>query len=75
MPLTRSSHNPFVHPEMDERIGGNINGPSLIRVPDWIESPLGHYYLYFAHHQGQFIRMVYSVAGEKGLGIAELHED
>jgi len=45
---------------MDERIGGNINGPSLLRVPDWVERPLGKYYLYFAHHQGQFIRLAYS---------------
>ena len=45
---------------MDERIGGNINGPSLVRVPDWIEKPLGRYYLYFAHHQGQFIRMAFA---------------
>jgi hypothetical protein len=62
MPLsvTRSPHNPIVHPEMDERVGGNINGPSLIRVPDWIENPLGRYYLYFAHHQGQFIRMAHA---------------
>lgn len=58
--VTRSPHNPIVHPEMDERIGGNINGPSLLHVPDWIDKPLGRYYLYFAHHQGQFIRMAYA---------------
>ncbi|NET62179.1 MAG: hypothetical protein F6K47_40550, partial [Symploca sp. SIO2E6] len=34
--------------------GSNINGPSLIRVPEWIENPLGRYYLYFAHHQGKY---------------------
>ena len=38
----------------------NINGPSLIKVPDWIENPLGKYYLYFAHHQGSYIKMAYS---------------
>ena len=26
--------------------GNNINGPSLIKVPDWIINPLGKYYLY-----------------------------
>ncbi|MFV1980611.1 MAG: hypothetical protein ACC655_05595, partial [Rhodothermia bacterium] len=38
----------------------NVNGPSVIRVPDWINSPLGRYYLYFAHHRGSFIRMAYA---------------
>jgi len=40
----------------------NINGPSLIRVPDWVEQPLGRYSLYFAHHQGKYIRMAYADA-------------
>jgi hypothetical protein len=45
--------------------GDNINGPTLIRVPDWVTSPLGRYYLYFAHHAGKHIRLAYadSVAG------------
>lgn len=45
---------------MDARIGSNINGPSLIRVPEWMPNPLGRYYLYFAHHQGTFIRLAFS---------------
>ena len=36
--------------------GNNINGASLIKVPDWIENPLGKYYLYFSHHNGKYIR-------------------
>tara|TARA_Y100000588_G_scaffold97414_2_gene105708 strand:+ start:11307 stop:12266 length:960 start_codon:yes stop_codon:yes gene_type:complete len=56
----RSPHNPIVHPGINERIGGNINGPSLIRVPEWVENPLGRYYLYFAHHQGKYIRLAYA---------------
>jgi hypothetical protein len=47
---------------MDRRIGGNINGPSVIRVPDWLPNPLGRYYLYFAHHQGTYIRFAYADA-------------
>ncbi len=42
------------------RIHDNINGPSLIRVPEWVVNPLGRYYLYFAHHQGDHIRMAYA---------------
>ena len=56
----RSPHNPIITPESDPSILGNINGPSLIKVPDWIENPLGRYYLYFAHHQGKFIRLAYA---------------
>ena len=40
--------------------GNNINGPSLIKVPDWVENALGKYYLYFSHHNGKYIRMAYS---------------
>ena len=40
--------------------GDNINGPSLIKVPGWVENPLGKYYLYFANHDGKYIRLAYS---------------
>lgn len=40
--------------------GRSINGPSLIKVPDWAKSRLGRYYLYFAHHKGEYIRLAYS---------------
>ncbi len=41
-------------------MGDNVNGPSLIRVPEWVQRPLGRYYLYFAHHQGRYIRLAYA---------------
>lgn len=56
----RLPHNPIVTPELSPSLGDNINGPSLIRVPDWVQHPLGKYYLYFAHHQGQYIRLAYA---------------
>ncbi len=49
---------------MTEHGHGNINGPSLIRAPAWVERPLGRYYLCFAHHQGSFIRLAYADAIE-----------
>lgn len=58
--VRRFRENPIVRPDMDESTGANINGPSLIRVPDWVRDPLGRYYLYFAHHQGLFIRLAYA---------------
>ena len=45
---------------MDPRIGANLDGPSLLRVPDWASDPRGRYYLCFAHRQGTFIRMAYA---------------
>jgi hypothetical protein len=38
----------------------NINGPSVIRAPSWIRKPLGKYYMYFAHHKGNHIRMAFA---------------
>ncbi|MEJ2130038.1 MAG: hypothetical protein P8Y95_00045 [Gammaproteobacteria bacterium] len=58
--VTRLPHNPIVRPEMDARMGSNINGPSLIKVPCWVERPMGRYYLYFAHHLGTYIRLAYA---------------
>lgn len=60
MKISRFASNPIITPDLDERIGTNINGPSLIRVPAWLPNPLGRYYLYFAHHQGEFIRLAYA---------------
>jgi len=59
--VVRFAENPIIRPEMlpgDD--GKNINGPSLIRVPEWLPDPLGKYYLYFADHGGQYIRLAYA---------------
>jgi hypothetical protein len=58
--VERFGENPLITPASDERIGSNINGPSIIRVPHWIEDPLGEYYMYFAHHGGEYIRLAYA---------------
>lgn len=64
MQAIRLPSNPIISPDTPgydvERLGTNINGPSLIRVPDWLPDPLGRYYLYFAHHQGSHIRLAYA---------------
>ena len=41
------------HPDLD----GNVNGPSLIAAPPWLDNPPGKYLLYFAHHEGKSIRL------------------
>jgi hypothetical protein len=58
--VTRLKNNPIIYPEMDDSLDRNINGPSLIRVPEWIKNPLGRYYLYFASHKGSYIYLAYS---------------
>lgn len=58
--VERLVDGPIIRPEMDGSMGSNIAGPSLIRVPDWIENPLGRYYLYFADHRGTYIRLAYA---------------
>lgn len=63
-PLIRAERildRPLIAPSMlpgDD--GESVNGPSLIRVPDWVANPLGRYYLYFAHHNGKYIRFAYA---------------
>src|SRR5262245_62598063 len=63
--VSRLAQNPLITVSSSPTLGGNVNGPSVIRVPEWIERPLGRYYLYFANHRGDFIRPAYSdsVAG------------
>jgi len=58
--VTRLLDEPIIRPHMDERMGDNINGPAVIRVPDWVDNPLGRYYLYFADHKGGYIRLAFA---------------
>ncbi len=63
---------PIIDQDMFEAVGvgvegDNINGPSVIRVPDWIApenrtDPDAVYYMYFAehHHRGGYIRMAWA---------------
>lgn len=60
MKVTRFPNNPIIRPDMDGSMGTNINGSSLIRAPEWLGNPLGRYYLYFAHHKGEYIRVAYA---------------
>ena len=70
--VRRFDQNPIIRPEMlPGNDGSNINGPSLIRVPDWLPNRLGKYYLYFAHHSGKYIRLAYA---DKLEGPWKIHE-
>lgn len=61
----------LIRPRMDARMGANVQGPSMIRVPDWLPNPLGRYYLYFADHRGSYIRLAFADAPE---GPWRMHE-
>ena len=57
----RFKNNPIIQSsQLQGSDGDDINGPSLIKVPDWIHNKLGKYYLYFAHHKGKYIRLAYA---------------
>jgi hypothetical protein len=57
---TRFKENPLITVNTSPSLGDNVNGPTVIRVPDWVQRPLGRYYMYFAHHKGQYIRLAYA---------------
>jgi hypothetical protein len=62
MRAVRLADRPIIAPSLHPSIGLNIQGPSLIRVPDWVRHPLGRYYLYFADHKGSYIRLAFADA-------------
>ena len=62
-PIITAEHFLQVGAPLEE--SDNINGPSVIRVPDWIPkeqraAPQAQYYLYFAHHHGEYIRLAWA---------------
>src|SRR5260370_42405654 len=58
--VQRLLDGPLISTDLHPSIGPNIQGPSMIRAPDWIEGRLGDYYLYFADHKGRYIRLAYA---------------
>ena len=61
---TRLSRNPLISVASSPSPGDNVNGPSVVRAPEWVARPLGRFYMYFAHHTGTFIRLAYADAIE-----------
>lgn len=60
--VTRLLDRPVIAPGIHPSIGDNIQGPTVIKVPAWLENPLGNYYMYFADHKGDYIRLAYADA-------------
>lgn len=57
MELRRLPGNPVLTPATADGLGPNVNGPSLVAAPDWVADPPGRYYLFFADHGGEAIRL------------------
>jgi hypothetical protein len=51
---------PIISVENHPECKGNANGPSLIEAPAWLHNPPGRYLLFFAHHEGDSIRLAAS---------------
>lgn len=52
-----------------EGAGVNYNGPSIVKIPSWVATgdradPSANYYLYYGHHDGQYIRMAWAASIE-----------
>jgi hypothetical protein len=60
--IARFASNPLITVRSSPTLGNMVNGPSVIKVPDWVHRPLGKYYMYFANHRGDFIRLAYADA-------------
>ncbi|MEM7000358.1 MAG: hypothetical protein AAF529_06190 [Pseudomonadota bacterium] len=58
--ITRMGDAPLITADLHPSIGANIQGPSLLKVPNWVANPLGRYYLYFADHKGAYIRLAFA---------------
>jgi len=58
--VARFKQNPLITTRTSRSLGTNVNGPTVIRVPEWVKNPLGRYYMYFANHMGEFIRLAYA---------------
>ncbi|MGB0369940.1 MAG: hypothetical protein ACPGN3_01220 [Opitutales bacterium] len=86
--VTRLNGNqPIIHGQMFLDIdptltheAGNINGPSLVRLPDWLPveqraDPSAQYYLYFASHSDVYIRMAWAADIEGPYTLYNTHAD
>lgn len=58
--LRRFEAGPIIAPQAGAGVGTNINGPSLVATPAWLPQRLGKYYLYFAAHRDDTIRLAWA---------------
>ena len=72
--VMRLLDRPIITPELDPSLGPNIQGPSLISVPDWVSGRLGSISsaTRAIFEEDGRVYLSYAVAGESGIAIAEV---
>ncbi len=82
MEVRRLGDGPLIGPASDPSLGTNIQGPSLVRAPSWIDDPLGRFYLaelaglYGAlFGEGSFARTLASDAVTPHIASPDVHVD
>src|SRR5262245_38530435 len=62
--VTRAPQNPLLSPATHPGISNNITMPSVIRAPDALAAAAGFgpYWMYFAAHDGHYIRLAHASA-------------
>lgn len=58
--LTTDASRQVTKKLLGKTVGEFTNGPTVIKVPNWVEDPLGTHYMYFADHHGLEIRLAFS---------------
>jgi len=58
--VTRVGAGVVVGPASAAGLGKNFQGPTVVKAPPWLPSPLGAYYMYFAAHDGAHIRLAFA---------------
>ena len=46
--------------ELELNALANINGPSVLRMPDWAAGKQLPFHMYFGHHKGKSLRLAYT---------------
>ena len=77
--MTRFQQNPLITVATSQTLGGNVNGPTVIQVPDWVDRPLGRYYFRCRQIRDPFVFdehgravLFYTTCGEQGIAAADL---
>lgn len=67
--VVRSNQNPMIYSDSSKCLTmyepgaefyTNIDGPSVIKVPSWLQNPKAAYYMYFANHNKTHLRLAYA---------------
>ena len=58
--VMRIGDGPLLSAATHPDVGENFQGPAVIRTPDWLPGRLADYYMYFAAHDGDYIRLAYA---------------